>query len=419
MHKSQTLRKGIFLFLFAVPAVFLSSCQEKISGIGSAYLRDTISSGIHTYSDSSALNFQPLAKRTAIISYGRTAALNTAASALLIGKVSGENLESWAAMKIPIVPDSIGVVLTDTLMLRMRFAYQYGDAADRNIDFSVYTETNNKVNDSTATLSMADLGQILGTFHGTVAGDSLLTANIPLDVSVMNQYLRTASLALVIVPNSGMNTIRAFASNENGDNTFSPQLKFSIKGTTDTTKKIWYPSNDFHLVISDKAAPSGEFLLRGSYASREKIVINIKNIRNGLQLNPFVTINSALVQVRSDHGLHTQSNVPVDTIGPALASIPNTSVGDSGHSFLEYGSHSTVDPDLYTYQIRSLIEHALRLGDDSVVLELRAGFAYRTVKGSSVDVEDYNIDRWVVYGMDYSADLTKRPKLVITYSYLR
>jgi hypothetical protein len=304
-------------------------------------------------------------------------------------------------------------------MLRMRFAYQYGNASDQNVDFSVYTEALNKVNDSTATLAVGDLGQVVGTFRGTVASDSFLTANIPLDVSIMNANLRTASLALVIVPNPGMNTIRAFASNENGDNTFSPQLKFSVKGAADTTAKIWYPSLDFHLVISDKAAPAGEFLLRGSYASRERIVINIRNIRNGLQLNPFVTINSALLQVRSDHVLHTNSNVPVDTVGPALASIPNTSVGDSGHSFFDYGSHSVVDPDLYSYQIRSLIEHALRVGDDSLVLEIRSGFAYRTISGSSVDVEDYNINRWVLYGMDYTADLAKRPKLVITYSYLR
>ena len=245
-----------------------------------------------------------------------------------------------------------------------------------------------------------------------------MSIKIGLDTGILNPLLRTASLALVLVPNSTMNTIRAFASNENGDSTFSPHLKFSVNRTTDTISMIRYPTKDFHVVISDNPAPAGEFLLRGSYASREKIVINIKHIRNQLQLTPFTTMNSALLQIRKDAKLHSMSNVPVDTNGPSLAYIPNGTIVDSGHSFVSYGTPAAGDPDLYTFQIQSLVEHALRLGDDSLVLELRAGFAFRSIGGSSVDVEDLNINRWVIYGMDYTADITKRPKLVLTYSYL-
>ena len=417
MYKSQTFWKGSIFFLVFACGILCSSCTEKLSGVGSGYLRDTITSGINTFSDSSALSFQPVTKRTVSI-LGRTFAINTDAPALFIGKVQSENLESWAAMKIPILPpDTIRQILTDTLILRMRFGFHYGDPADGNVDFSVWTEPNNAVNDSTSTLTQLNLGKIVGSYHGTVTADTV-SISIGLDTATLNPLLRTASLALVLVPNTSMNTIRAFASNENGDITFAPHLKFSIKGVSDTATIIRYPTNDFHVVTSDNPSPPGELLLRGSYASREKIVINIKNIRNQLQLNPFTTINSALLEVRSDSKLHTTSSVPVDTTGPSLAYIPNTSVADSGHTFVAYGLPSATNPDLYGFQVQSLVEHALRVGDDSLVLELRAGFVFRTIGGSSVDVEDHNINRWVLYGMD-NADKTKRPKLVLTYSYLR
>lgn len=417
MHKSHTLLKWNIFFFIAALGILLSSCEEQISGIGSTYLRDTISSGKQIFSDSAALLFRPVIKRT-IIASGRNFAFNTAASALLLGKVSKENLECWTALKLPILPDSVGQILADTLILRMRFAYQYGDAADQNLDFSVYTEIGNKVNDSTSSLLLGDLNKIIGSFKGTVRNDTIATISIPLDTAILNPLLRTASLALVLVPNSGMNTIRAFASNENGDNTFQSQLKFSVSGASGSSTIFRYPTSDFHLVTSDNSVPAGEFLLRGSYAAREHIVIDIKSIKAALQLNPFVTINSALFEVRSDAQNHTMSNVPTDTLGPALAYIPNTSGADSGHVFIDYGSHDAADPDLYTFQIRSEVENALRIGSDSLVLELRSGFAYRTITDSKVDVEDYNIDKWLFFGTDYF-DKTKRPKLVVTYSYLR
>ena len=422
MHKSQTFGRGTFLFLIAACGVFLTSCQEKISGVGSSYLHDTVSSGIRTFVDSSAFVCLPIVKHTAIAGT-RNFNMNANATALLFGKVASEQIESWAAMKIPILPDSVGQLLADSLILKMKFAFHNGDPNDLKIDFTVYTEIGNKVNDSTTTLQMSDLSLPIASYSGTKGKDSLLSITIGLDTAILNPKLRTASLALVIVPNAGMNTIRGFASNENGDNTYAPQLKFRVKGATDTTTLYRNPTSDIHIVSTGNyTPPQGEFILRGSYASRERITVSIKNIKQQLALNPFVTINSALLQVRNDSKLHTYSNTPFDTTAPALAYIPNTSVGDSGHSFIEYGSHNTTDPDFYSFQIRGYVEHALRNGDDSLVVELRSGFAFRTFSGSSVDVEDYDINRWAFYGQDYGttdADKAKRPKLAITYSYLR
>ena len=418
MHKYQTLRKLHFVFLTVTLGLLISSCKEEISGVGSSYLHDTVSSGIHTFTDS-IFNFQPVIRRT-IIASGTNFNLNTNASSLFVGKFPTEGLEIWTALKMPILPDSVGQVMSDSLILRMRFGYHYGDPNDQTIDFSVYTNSN--LTTSTSVLSPPDRGPLVGSFSGTVRRDTLKTISIGLDTGILNPLLRTASLALLIVPNAPMNTIRAFASNENGDNTYAPTLKCLVKGSADTSTKYFHPTFDFFVEVSDNPPQPGEFITRGGFASREKIVIRIDTIRNQLKLNPFVTINSAILQMRSDSSFHSSSDFPLDTTGPTLAYIPNTSVADSGHVFVAYGTSARSDTTLYGFQIRTLIENALRLGYDSLVLEVRSGYANRTISGSTVDVEDYNINRWGFYGVNYGssdADKAKRPKLVLTFSYLR
>ena len=340
--------------------------------------------------------------------------------ALLLGSTPGDITKSCIGLQIPIFPDSVGRILADTLILKMRYPYHYGNPSNQTIDFWVYASTDGSVNDSTQFLTPANLGTIVGSFSSVTAPDSLVTAVIPLDTGILSHPLRTASLGLVLVPKPDMQTIRAFASINNGDNTFSPTLKLFTQRTsaTDTVTLFTNPSNNFYVVAEGSPVPPNEFILRGSYAERERIVINIKNIRAQLQLNPFTTINSAVLQVRSDAAYRTQSDVPVDTTGPSLVYIPNTVVADSGHAFISYGTSATTDTTLYGFQIRSNVENSLRVGDDSLVLELRAGFISRTIFGSAVDVEDYTIDRWMMYGMNYP-DPTKRPKLIITYSYLK
>lgn len=419
MLKTLEPRKYIFVFLFILLTSILSSCTEKISGIGNQYLRDTISTGLHSYSDTSGFTFRPILKQTVLASTGLSYELTRSSSELLLGSITGD-VTSWVALKIPIFPDSVGQILADTLILRMRSPYHYGNPTNQVIDFNVYASIDGSVNDSTKFLSMSNLLPTpVGSFSSMTGADSLVNAVIPLDTGMLSHALRTASLALVLVPKPDMTTIRAFASLENGDNTFSPTLKlFTQKTPTDSVTLFTNPSNDFYVVSEGSPIPPGEFILRGSLAERERIVINIKNIRTQLQLNPLTTINSALLQVRSDPSYRTTSDVPLDTTGPSLAYIPNTSIADSGHAFVGFGTNSTVDTTLYSFQIRSNIENSLRVGDDSLVLELRAGFAFRTIAGSTVDVEDYTIDRWMIFGMNYT-DPAKRPKLILTYSYLK
>jgi hypothetical protein len=377
------------------------------------------------YADSSGFIFRPVVKQTVTASTGIAYNMTTASTALLFGNVPGD-IQSLIALKMPIFPDSVGQIMTDTLFLHMRYAYEYGDPNNQTIDFSVYALDDNSINDNTTSISLAN-GKIVGTYATTLRLDTLRDAVIPLDTTIMNPWLRTASLALVIVPNAAMSTIRNYASGENSDNSaYVPTLKLFTKRSATDTSTIFANSvgsfviKDFYVTKENfTSVPAGEFIVRASYSERERIVINIKHIRDQLGLNPYVTINSALMQIHSDPKYHTSSSYPLDTTGPSLGALGSAFTVDSGHAFIAYGARSlSGDTNLYSFQIRDSIESALRNGEDSLVLDLRGGFAFRSVAGATVDVDDYNINRWVFYGMD-CADLTKRPQLVITYSYLR
>ncbi|MEP7235141.1 MAG: hypothetical protein ABI778_07580 [Ignavibacteriota bacterium] len=423
MNNNFARTKGVLFLLIVSVAGILASCTEKLSVVGSDFLHDTISRGVHSYSDSNVVAFQPIDKRAITISYGLHVALNASAPELFFGKVNND-IEMWAAMKLPIVPPSLGSILSDTLYLRMKspYPYHYGAENDQVVDFAVWTELGNLVNDSTTSLPLG-LQDVIGSYQGTLMKDSILKIAIPLDTAVLNRNLRTSSLALVIKPNDAMNTIRWFASNENGDSTFAPTLKLFTQTATDTASVYLHPTIDFHIVGKEQTVvPPGEFMLRGSYAKRERIVVRIDSIKAQLKLTPFATINSGVLQIRSDKNFRKVSNVPLDSIGPSLIYIPNPTVSDSAQSFVAYGTSPAADPDLYGFQIRTLIENSLRSGVDSLVFELCSGFAFHYFKGSYAGAEDYNIDRWMFYGPDYGStpvDIDKRPKLVVTYSYLR
>jgi len=77
--------------------------------------------------------------------------------------------------------------------------------------------------------------------------------------------------------------------------------------------------------------------------------------------------------------------------------------------------------NVYNFQIRGFIEQAIRRNQDSLVVELRTGFPVnptRTINLESIGVEDYHLNRWTFYNVG-AADLLKRPRLSITYSFLR
>lgn len=402
----------IAIFLFT-----LSSCEEKLSSIGYDFLRDTVVVKTTTLGDSGVLTTSQLSKKD-VNALGVTFTINYASPHLFIGKVPSENLESWIVLKAPLVPDTVGSLLSAYLELPMRNTFLYGETSTDSISFSVYLETSGKVTDSTRTLTKSDLSAIpVGYGYASVARDSLGTIKVILNTASVEPFIHTASLAFVLVPTDAMKNIRSFAATDAGDVLQYSKIHYSTLKNGDTTETNHTPKFDYHLVTDDAPILPGTFRLRGAAANRHRITLNVKAIREQLELNPYATFNNALLQLQLEPTATSSSVVPTDTLAAILAEIAAPQTTDSAVILRSYGFRDDITSNAYNFQIREVIEKALRGGLDSVVLELRTGYAQRLFTGVSVAVEDYHLNRWTFYDVS-ATDPTKRPKLLLTYSYL-
>lgn len=409
--------RKIIGILIAVFLFTLSSCEEKLSGIGYDLLRDTVAVKTTTLGDSGALTSFSFSKKD-VNAQGVTFTLNYASPHLFIGKVPSENLESWIILKAPLVSDTEGSLLSAYLELPMRNTFLYGETSTDSISFSVFLETSGKVTDSTRTLTKADLSaNPVGFGFASVGKDSLGTIKVILDSASITPFIHTASLAFVLVPNESMRNIRSFAATDAGDVLQYPKIHYSMLKNGDTTGTNHTPKFDYHLVTDDASVLPGTFRLRGAAANRHRFTLNIKAIREQLALDPFATFNNGLLQLQLEPSQTSSSVTPTDTIAAILAEIAAPQTTDSAVILRSYGFRDDITSNAYNFQIREVIEKALRGGLDSVVLELRTGYALRLFTGVQVAVEDYHLNRWAFYDIS-ATDPTKRPKLLLTYSYL-
>ncbi len=417
MFTSDVNFRTRYYLAFAVLALgfLLSSCEEKISTIGSSYVKDSVIRGVTSYTDS-VLKLQSVLKQT-VFTDGVRYTLSKNSPYLFFGSVPSENLEAWAALKFPFLPDSVGAVLDDSLILTFRTAYFYGpDPSDATLDFYIYTETGHRATDSTASLALSDLSaQPIYHYTGSVLKDTTTYIAIHLDTAILNPLLRTTSLALVIVPGPTMKSVRAFASTDDGNTANEPRLQMLIQGSANNYLISRYPDYDFHLVADGYTPPAGMFELRGSKAQRERIAVSVKDIRERLGLNSFTTINKATLDFVIDGSLTATGVVPQDSTYPLLFFRGYHEVDDStfGLEILPTLTGSTM-----SYSIQSYVEYAIRHSLDSLTFDMVAGYATRTFGLHNAIVEDYNVNRWVVYSSD-AIDPTKRPKFTILYSNLK
>lgn len=417
IESTHPTSRKILAILLAFFLFTLSSCEEKLSGIGYDLLRDTVAVKTTVLGDSGIFTSSSVSKKD-VNALGVTFTLNYSSPFLLIGKAPAENLESWIVLKAPLLPDTVGAVLSVQLKLPMRNAFLYGETTTDSISFSVFLETSGKVTDSTRTLTKSDLSaNPIGYGYARVAKDSLGTISVMLDSAAVAPFIHTASLAFVLVPNVGMQNIRSFAATDAGDALFYPQVLYTTLKNGDTTQKYYTPKFDYHLVTDDAPVLPGTFRLRGAAANRHRFTLDIKAIRERLALDPFATFNNGLLQLQLEPTATSSSVVPTDTLAAILAEIAAPQTTDSAIILRSYGFRDDITSNAYNFQIREVIEKALRGGLDSVVLELRTGYALRMFTGVQVAVEDYHVNRWTFYDIS-ATDPTKRPKLLITYSYL-
>jgi hypothetical protein len=397
----------------------LTSCKEEITDIGTSFLRDTVFTGSQTVNDLFTLSSRT---KQAVYAQERLFNLNFSSPYLFIGSVPDESLEAWPILKVPYIPDSLGTITSVELVLSMPFHFMYGSAGE-NIEFAVYLESKKIITEGTSSLTLTDLDpQPVATFQGSVKSDSVVTSiRLTLDSARVIPLMRTTGLSVVLVPQASMKNIRAFASKENGATKDNPHfsVKFTKSNPDTTYTKDELPSYDFHLVADKSSDQPDQFSLRGAVARRERITINIKDIRSRLALDPYTTINSALLQFQLVS--KTSSTVPTDTAPPVLVEISTPNIEDSAEYLGAYGTVDNAANNVYNFQIRGFIEQAIRRNQDSLVVELRTGFPTnptRMINLESIGVEDYHLNRWTFYNA-VAVDPLKRPRLSITYSFLR
>lgn len=417
MKKYTPLKRRETLIFFLLSGLFLlTSCEEKLSGIGYDLLRDTVSVQTTTLGDSGVIGSSAYDKKD-VNALGIPFAANYGSPRMFIGKVPSENLESWIVLKAPLLPDTVGYVSEIKLHVPMGSAYLYGDPADDSVRFEVYMETQGKITDSTKTISLGELTPLpVGYANVRVAKDSVSKITIVLDSSRVNPFVHTTSLAFVLVPDAAAKSIRSFSSSENEDVLLRPSIQYTTIKNGDTTEKYYDPKFDFHLVTDNTPVSAGIFTIRGSVVKRNRFTLDITSIKQKLALDPFTTFNNGLLQLHLVPGSFSSSYLPVDEESPILLEITSQTT-DSAVFLVSEGLIDESNSEIYNFQIRGVIERALRNGLDSVVLELRSGYAQRSFTGVSLLIEDYHLSKWSFYDVTAS-DPTKRPVLVLTYSYL-
>jgi hypothetical protein len=405
------LQRPHLLFAALAAALLCSSCQEKISSIGSPFVPDSVVLGSHSFRDS-ALKYSPIEKPLITV-YDRNYNLNYSSPYLFFGTVPGENLKSWAILKIPFIQDSVGTLLDDSLTLTMP-TFFYGPAgASEVVDFSVYVVST--IGD-TITQDPKLVGLSVAHFSGPVRSDTTAVITLRLDTSVILPLLKTTSLALAIVPEKTMTAIRAISSNENGTTANQPILKLTASIAGVNHFSLRNPEYDYHIVEVPQSGVTAEtFELRGAAARRERIVIDTKSIRESLGLTPFVTINKASLDFTYDASSLTRGAQPADSSYPQLIYRVDTLLVDTVAGLASYANPLGTT---LRYSIQTYIEYAVRHNLDSLTFELWTGLAGRSFGGTSAGAEDYNLNHWVLYN-NTAADQSKRPRLSIIYSYLK
>ncbi|MDP4242080.1 MAG: hypothetical protein Q8921_05005 [Bacteroidota bacterium] len=410
------------LFVLLCLALVVSSCEEKVSTLGAPYYRDTVQFNRTIRTDTGFMTMRPVSVPRIVLG-GNTYSITLFSPLLIVGKVTqGENIESWGVLQFPTLPDTTIAKVVGIRLLLKDQTYKYGDTttSPNRLDLQVYeySPLAGAYLDSLTSLSKSALVSTpLGSFQGDFAdvNDSVLAFSI--DTSIVKKDLRSASLAFVVAPGATMTTARGFGSMESGDTNARPQIEYSIKVDTGILVTRLTALKDLHIAMDQSdPTPAGEFMLRGSTGWRVFDTLSLTRPGDTAQLTAFSTINSAELILSLDPARSRRSTLSFDTAGPAIVQLLGTN--DTGAALFASGYHDASDPNIYHFQIRTLVEYWLRNPTKNFGFELRAGYNTRTfVAGDAFGVEDNTINRWTFYGQD-ATDPTKRPKFILSYSKL-
>ena len=416
------LRNSLFIILSG--ALTLSSCTDKISTLGAPYYPDTVEFRTSIRTDTGFMQFSSVIHPSVPVS-DTSYNLTYSSPLMLIGRSTKgtDNLESWGVLQFPVLTgDTLSRVRGIRLLLK-DIPYKYGDTTTSKVDFRVYESAGSgKLSYSTTQLALTDLSpDTLGSFQQAAFQDSSdNVVAIPIDtLKLVNgkSDLSATSFAFVVTPGAGMTNVRGFGTSENvlADANSVPQLEYRVQVDTGIRTILLSPLLDMHIVKDQSVTPAHEFTLRGGTGLREFLNFNLSRPSDTAQLNPFSTINGAVLVLQIDPANSATSNLSLDTVGPSIAELTNPN--DTGSSLWTVGYRNHAGDLAIRFQLQTLFEYWLRNPSLNLGLELRSGFVRRTFALSSLGVEDNTLNRWTFYGPDYP-DVSKRPQLILSYSKL-
>jgi hypothetical protein len=425
VRSSHIRRLSALILLALVIASTLTSCEDKVSTLAAPFYADTVQLKTTVRNDLGFMQMRTLTVSKIPVG-GITHNITLYSPLLLIGRVATEyeNVESWGVLQFPVLPDTTFAKVASARLLLRDQNYRYGDSTTtpNRVDFQLYeySPVANTLLDSTTILSKSQLKAIpAGVFQNDFADKADSVLALAIDTSMLAD-LKSASLAFVVTPGNTMTNVRGFGTMQSSDTNARPSLEYTLK---DGSKVAIRPTTEFH-VVSDMspALPADEFSLRGSLGMRVFDTLALTRPTDSAQLSRFSTINSAELVLTFDPLRSRHSSFALDTAGPAIVRLTSklSEANIDTGAVLPFPStgYFVASDTTYHFQIRGILEYWLRNPGSNFGFELRAGYLDRAFSPTNqYGVEDNSINRWTFYGQN-ATDITKRPKLILSYSRL-
>ena len=383
--------KSIITLLAVSSILSFQGCENTPNDVGLNYIPGT---------DTTSVKFLDSETDTmAITSNNYEYYINTLlATNISVGRF--QNYESKALLKFYTFPGDYDSADVLSAVLTLRYGdYSFQDKQGLT-DFNIHRVVNN-LNYSTITydsVSASDFGsKVIGSFSSVVADSSSI--NIDLDPKVLKDWFEYAAdtnfavknYGMALLPNLSSSVIKGFFEfNDNVDYVPTITALVSKNGTVDTVKLIASLGVTLSNVVSI-SIPQDEFIIQSGVAYRNILNFDLSKLPTN------AIINNATLQFTLDNSnsFYSASSDKTITIGMVTDSVNKT---DS--LFTEAFLRDTI---VYSVALNSVVQR----WNSGIMPNL--GISLRSQS------EIQNLNYFTFYAPTY-ADITKRPRLSITYT---
>ena len=387
VKSTVTLISGLIIAL----VMFISGCANDPNDLGLNYIPSVDTTGVK-FLDSET-------DTMSITNYDYKYYINNYLSEnLLVGNY--QNYNSKALIKFYNIPTDYDSAEIISAVLTFRYSNYYFEEKTGNTSFNLFRLLT-KLNYSTITFDSVNSTVIgtesMGNFNGVVPDSSSI--NITLDNDLVNDWLEYAAdtayseknYGLALVPSVSSTTIKGFyLLNNNVD--YVPTVKV-ILTKNDVTDTITINASE-GLSLSDAPAsiiPADRILLQNGIAYRNLMNFDLRKLPSN------VIINNATLLFTLDRASSFISDVTDKRVILGMV-IDSTTKKDS--IFFEAFIRDSI-----TYSVN--INQIIQRWNSGIIPNL--GISMKNY------YELQNLDNFVIYNQ-FAADITKRPRLKITYT---